>query len=59
MKRLLEVFWSQNWFLTQFRGVDNRLNFEEHVETAGVQDNEKLTALAAANSYMSFEEEDW
>ena len=58
MKPLLEVFWSQNWLKTQFWGVDNRLNFDEHVETACVQDN-KLTALAAASPYMSVEEEDW
>ena len=58
MKPLLEVFLSQNWLKTQFWGVDNRLDFDEHVETACVQDN-KLTALAAASPYMSGKEEEW
>ena len=39
--------------------IDHKLNFNEHVETACVKDNKKLTALARATLYMSTEEEDW
>ena len=38
--------------------IDHKLNFEEHVETACVKDNKRLTALARATLYMSTEEED-